>query len=189
MKNDKELQRNREVFLLKEYDQFAGLLTLTYDREERWLKFYLTVISTVGSLMAFLFSNKNLFSNKRPSLILGMNFQNVIGSVLMVLFLSGMLILFIHIRNRKNITAFQNALARIRRYFVDTFSTKEFHLHKYLQFRHVDDYKSLYLDSRAFFICLFIAILDSSLLLGSLYFWGLCIWHSVMISSFSSLCK
>ena len=156
----------------------SAWLTRSYDREENWLKFYLTIISAVASLLAFLFSIRG------SSFIAGENFKNVIGLLLMILFLNGMLILFIHIRIRKNIMVYQNGLTRIRRYFVDALSNQEIPFHRYLAFRHIDNYKALGWDSRTFFISLFITLLDSFLLLGSLYFLGASKPHAIMISSF-----
>jgi hypothetical protein len=134
MRSEEEIWKDRKEFLFKEYDAIWNVIQGGYQARDRWFKFYLIIISAVGSLILY------TFSEKVGKIHEGINYLAAI--LLSGLFIIGVLTLMIETIYRAVITEYHNAINRIRRYFIDTLTDHDFKYYSYFLVRHTDNLKA-----------------------------------------------
>ena len=181
-------------FLFKDYDFCYNINKNTIEFSDRWFKFFIATISAVSSFLIYIFTKyppevmKVLEQNSKVKevlekypkvkevleqqniLLFGESSFRIAGLLVLVLFLMGLVILLLEARGRRNLTENIRAINRIRRYFVNEFTTKGFRFDRYLYHYHVDDKPKVFGWTKESCIkCVIISLINSVILAGAIF--------------------
>jgi ABC-type multidrug transport system fused ATPase/permease subunit len=148
-------------FLFKEYEFSYNTLKNLTEFSDRWFRFYIIMISAVGSFLIYIFTKyppevmKVLEQSPKVKEVLekcpevkevleqqniplfGKSIFHIAGLLLLVLFIAGIGVLLIEFRVRIRTVECYNTINRVRKYFVDRFMGEE-EASKYLEYPYKD---------------------------------------------------